>query len=72
MGQFDRAGFAGHTGDWAEDHAEAGFHTLGRIGQALDSATNAEDLEAADEELFEDDLISLILHRPSRQFKQRL
>jgi hypothetical protein len=72
MGQLDRAGFAGTRGDWAEDHAETGFYAFGNIGQALDSATNAEDLEAADEELFEDDLLSLIAQRPSRQFKQRL
>lgn len=72
MGQLDRASFPGHIGDWAEDHAEADFRAFGNIGQALESANNADDLEAADEELFEDDLLSLIAQRPSRQFKQRL
>lgn len=69
MGQVDRAGFAGHLTDWADDHAEADFRAFGPMNQALEQAGNAEDLEAADEELFEEDLLSLILHRPSRQYR---
>lgn len=72
MGQLDRAGLAGHTGDWAEDHAEASFRAFGNIGQALDSADNNDDMDSDDAEFFEDDLLSLILHRPSRQLKQRM
>ena len=69
MGQMDRAGFAGHSTDWADDHAEGDFRVFGPMNQALDQARNAEDLEAADQELYEDDLLSLILHRPSRHYK---
>jgi hypothetical protein len=70
MGQLDRAGYAGHMTDWAEDHAEADFRACGPISRALSQARNADDFEAADEELFEDDLLSLILHRPSRHNKR--
>ena len=70
MGQLDRAGFAGHMADWAEEHAEGDFRAFGAMGQVLSQAGNAEDLEAAGEELFEDDLLSLILHRPSRHYRR--
>lgn len=70
MGQLDRAGFAGHMTDWAEDHAEGDFRAYGAVSRALSQANNADDLEAADEELFEDDLLSLIIHRPSRHHKR--
>jgi hypothetical protein len=70
MGQLDRAGLTGHMTDWADDHAEADFRASGAMARALDQASNAEDLEAADAELFEDDLLSLIQQRPSRHCKR--
>jgi len=67
MEHADRAGFAGYSvSNWAEDHAEGRFHVARAFTRALDDVTCAEDLEAADEELFEDDLLSLIQNRPSR------
>ena len=69
MGQMDRAGFPGRTADWADDHVEGDFGVLGQMDQALSQVSNAEDMEAADTELFEEDLLSLILHRPSRHYR---
>jgi len=70
MGHADRAGFSGYsTNDWAEEHVEdsAPDRAMTRV---LEQASNALDLEAADDELdaelYEDDLLSLIQHRPSR------
>ena len=58
MGQLDRAGT---TGDSLED-----FYAVRALALAEGDANINDDLEAADEELFEDDLISLIGRRPSR------
>jgi len=67
MEHADRAGFAGYsTSNWAEDHAEGRFQASRAFSRAMEEVTFAEDLEAADEELFEDDLLSLIQNRPSR------
>lgn len=71
MESVDRAGFAGYSHqNWAEDHAEGDFGHAGAVHRALDSASNVEDIEAADDDWFEDDLISLVLHRPSRQARR--
>ena len=59
MGQLDRAGFDAASLD--------DFHAAAALAEAEDCATICEDFDAADEELFEDDLISLIASRPSRQ-----
>jgi len=69
MEQMNRAGFAGELCNWAEDHAEGQFQAGRAMRQALEEASCADDLEAADEELFEDDLLSLITHRPSRHLR---
>lgn len=58
MGQLDRAGTAGDSLD--------DFYAASALALAESDANINEDLEAADEELFEDDLISLIVRRPSR------
>ena len=58
MGRLDQAGFAGETLD--------DFYAIEALALAEDYAKINEDLDAADEELFEDDLISLIAQRPSR------
>lgn len=58
MGQLDRAGTAGDSLD--------DFYAARALALAESDANINEDLEAADEELFEDDLISLIVRRPSR------
>ena len=59
MGQMDRAGFAGQAFD--------DFYVDQALALAEDYASINEDFEAADEELFEEDLLSLIAHRPSRR-----
>jgi hypothetical protein len=58
MGQLDRNVYAGETLD--------DFYANAALAQAEDCAQIHEDLNAADEELFEDDLIALIAQRPSR------
>ena len=58
MGQLDRAGT---NGDSLED-----FYAVRALALAEGDANINDDLEAADEELFEDDLISLIVRHPSR------
>ena len=62
-GHPDHAAFAGESLD--------DFHATAALAQAADYAQIHEDLDAADEELFEDDLLSLITSRPSRQVRQR-
>lgn len=62
MGQLDRAGFAGEI---LEE-----FSASMALAEACDFAAISDDLDAADAELFEDDLISLIAQRPSR-FQRR-
>ena len=62
----DYAGFAGDAAAFSGDPID-GFHAHDAMALAEDYASIADDLEAADEELFEDDLISLIARRPSRQ-----
>lgn len=59
MGPFDQAGDAREALD--------DFYANAALAEAADYAQINEDLDAADEELFEDDLISLIASRPSRQ-----
>ena len=58
MEPLDRAGNLGETLD--DFYANAAF------AAAEDYAQIHDDLDAADEELFEDDLIALIAQRPSR------
>lgn len=58
MGQLDRAGLAGES---LED-----FRASMALADACDFAAINDDLDAADAELFEDELISLIAQRPSR------
>ena len=59
MEPFDQSGYTGETLD--------DFYANIALAEAADYAQISEDLDAADEELFEDDLISLIASRPSRQ-----
>ncbi len=59
MEPFDQSGYTGETLD--------DFYANTALAEAADYAQISEDLDAADEELFEDDLISLIASRPSRQ-----
>jgi hypothetical protein len=63
----DRAGITGRNTDWAEDHAEADFHFYGMASATLDEADGAEMSDA--EVVFEDDLLSLIMCRPSRRYR---
>jgi hypothetical protein len=69
MGHTDRAGLPGYGSHWAEDHAEGAFLASRAFTEVSDEAEYREDLEAADEELYEDDLLSLIQNRPSRRRK---
>jgi hypothetical protein len=57
----DTPDYAGFTGDATDD-----FYAHDAMAHAEDYAGIIDDLDAADEELFEDDLISLIASRPSR------
>lgn len=64
MGRLDQAGFAGETLD--------DFYAIEALALAEDYARINDDLNAADEELFEDDLLSLISQRPSRHQRRHI
>ena len=70
MGPTDRTSFADYAGNWAEDHVEDGIRLPHAMHQALEQAGAEEDCEVPDEEWFEDDLLSLIQSRPSRQARR--
>jgi len=69
MGHADRAGLPGYGSHWAEDHAEGAFLASRAFTEVSEQADCLEDLDAADEELYEDDLLSLIQNRPSRRLR---
>lgn len=64
MGRFDRAGFSGETAD-SDTVAAAAWDAA--IDQADISADYADDCEDPELREVEDDLLSLIAHRPSRR-----
>jgi hypothetical protein len=66
MESVDRAGFAGYSENWAEDHVEADFTWPRAVSRALEQDSLEDSLETTDDEWFEDDLLSLIQNRPSR------
>jgi len=66
MDTADRAGFAGYSENWAEDHVEGDFTLPRAMSLALEQDGLDDTLEGTDDEWFEDDLLSLIQNRPSR------
>jgi hypothetical protein len=69
MGHTERTSHPGYGSHWAEDHAEGAFLASRAFTEVSEQAEYLEDLEAADEELYEDDLLSLIQNRPSRRLR---
>jgi len=66
MEHANRAGFAGYSENWAEDHVESGFALPGAMTRALEMVGTDDEPETTDDDWFEDDLLSLIQNRPSR------